>query len=535
MSTMVLIGRTPAACSLAVIHAGAGPIFTSATAAAYRGQSSASSIVTFTRSEEPIVTGFSAILARGSLDGSVIGLSYTVATSRARPSTLRQSGRFAVISKSMTASPSSSFSMEATSNPRRPTFSAISSAGADTSTNSRNQERTRRICDRPRKHETTKPRDKKAFRDCAFSWLVRKLLQESQVVLVEQPDVFDLIPQNRDALDADAPREAGVALGIVADRFEHRRVHHAAAAHLDPAGLLAHRAARAVALPATQIDFGARLGVGEETRPEPHTRLRRKHLTREREERTLEIRERNPFADHERLDLRERRRVRQVEIVAAVHASRRDDADRRVLRPPVGGLPRTGVRPQQRPQIVWTSRFARLSFQGRREVQRVLHVARGVFRRHVQCVEAVPLVFGFRTFDNGESHAREDLFELVADDGQRMTVTEERHAAGQRDVDRARRDVEELRALLMLRPARFDRLLQLVRIPADVFFLIGRRAGNQLHPRRDDAVLATEIAIADRLRIAGRLGLCELGFEGCEMCRDSGLIGKGHGSMKFEV
>src|SRR3954471_13556896 len=79
---------------------------------------------------------------------------------------------------------------------------------------------------------------------------VRKLLEEPQVVFVKQPDVLDLIPQDRDPLDADAPGEAGVFLGVVADRFEHRGVDHAAAEDFNPAALLAHRAAGAVAGPA---------------------------------------------------------------------------------------------------------------------------------------------------------------------------------------------------------------------------------------------------------------------------------------------
>src|SRR5438874_236631 len=105
MSTIVLIGRTPAAWSRAAIQAGDGPIFTCATAAAYRGQSSSSSIATLTRSDDPVGRALSGIVAPGSVDGSVTALSYTVATSRARPRTLRQSGRFAVISKSITAAP----------------------------------------------------------------------------------------------------------------------------------------------------------------------------------------------------------------------------------------------------------------------------------------------------------------------------------------------------------------------------------------------------------------------------------------------
>src|SRR5262252_2141387 len=99
-----------------------------------------------------------------------------------------------------------------------------------------------------------------------------ELLEEAEIVLVEQADVFDLVLEDRDALDADAPGEARVAFGVVADGFEHRRMHHAAAADLDPPGPLAHRAARAVALPAAQVDFGARLGVRKEARAEAHAR-----------------------------------------------------------------------------------------------------------------------------------------------------------------------------------------------------------------------------------------------------------------------
>ena len=97
-----------------------------------------------------------------------------------------------------------------------------------------------------------------------------------------------------------------------------------------------------------------------------------------------------------------------------------------------------------------------------------------MLRRHVQRVEAVPLVLDLGAFDDREPHAREDLFHAVAHDGQRMAMAEARHAAGQRDVDAAgRRGV--LRRLFVGRPARFDRLLQLVGVAADV--LSSGRAG----------------------------------------------------------
>src|SRR5207253_57552 len=233
------------------------------------------------------------------------------------------------------ASPPSSASIDATSNPRMLSFSAMSSAGASRSTNSRSQDRTSRTS-------------------------IRELLEESKVVLVKETDVFNLVSQDRNPLDADAPCESGVSLRIVADGFEDRRVHHAAATQLDPAALLAHRAAGAVALPARDVELRARFGVREEARPESQPDVRRKH------------------------------------------------------------------------------------------------VARRMFGRHVQRVEAVPLVLDFRTFDDGEAHAREDLFEPIADDGEWMAMPERRQAPGERDVDRAGRSGGRGGVLSVLRPAGFD-------------------------------------------------------------------------------
>src|SRR5687768_9140363 len=181
----------------------------------------------------------------------------------------------------MTASPSGSASSAATSNPRSPSVSAISCADAGTSTNSRNHETTSRISEQleqmqPRSHEATK-KNKVAF------VLVGKLFQEPQIVFVEQPNVLNSVAQDRDALDADAPREPGVALRIVSHRLEDGWMHHSRSADFEPSALLAHRAAGAVALPATDVDFGARLGVGEEARSEAHARALPEHVARERE------------------------------------------------------------------------------------------------------------------------------------------------------------------------------------------------------------------------------------------------------------
>src|SRR5262249_12534693 len=150
---------------------------------------------------------------------------------------------------------------------------------------------------------------------------------EPQVVLVKQPDILDLIPKDSDALNADPPGETGVPLGVVADSLEDGWMDHAAAADLDPTGLLAHRAAVPVALPAAEIDFSAGLRVREEARSKPDADGRREHLACEREQRPFQIGQRQSFAHGEPFDLAERGRVGQVEVVAAVHAPGDDDAD----------------------------------------------------------------------------------------------------------------------------------------------------------------------------------------------------------------
>src|SRR5215208_570614 len=107
-----------------------------------------------------------------------------------------------------------------------------------------------------------------------------------------------------------------------------------------------------------------------------------------------------------------------------------------------------------------------------------------------------------------------------------MPMAELRAAARQCDVDAAGGRAIARRSLV-LRPARFNRLLQLVGIAADVLFLIGRSAANLRHPAGDDAVLASEIAVAQRLGIGERRGGRELALEGGDVGVNGSLVGEG--------
>src|SRR4030095_14740835 len=348
-----------------------------------------------------------------------------VATSRAIPLTDMQSGRLPVTSKSMTVSPSPSRSSPSTAKPRTDIVAAISSAAAGASTHTRSQER-RTFMDRE---------------PCRSQR--RELLEEAHVLLVEQSAVLDAVLQHGDALDPHAECEAGHALGVIAHRLEDRWMHHATPENLDPAGLLADRAAGAATLVATDVDLGAGLGIWKEAGSQPDL-----HVAEERGdhrlERSLEIRHRDVLADDQRLELLEHRRVRQIEVVAAIDSPGHEQANRRFERLHVADLHRRRVRPQQRRRAHLRLRDAssmcapRAADDRALEIEGVLHVARGMIRRHVQRLEVVEVVFDFGPLEDLVALVREDVFDLLPYQHQRVDVADRAHARGERDVPRAR-------------------------------------------------------------------------------------------------
>ena len=75
------------------------------------------------------------------------------------------------------------------------------------------------------------------------------------------------------------------------------------------------------ALEARDVDLDARLGEREEVRAQAHLALVAEDRPGEREQRALEVGERDVLVDREALDLVELRRVRRV-VVAPVDAAR---------------------------------------------------------------------------------------------------------------------------------------------------------------------------------------------------------------------
>src|SRR5882724_4065427 len=98
-----------------------------------------------------------------------------------------------------------------------------------------------------------------------------ELAAEPHVTLDHVPHVLDPVAEHQRPLQTHAEGETGVPIGVDAVGLQNPRVHHAAAAPLDPA-LTATGPARAVRVAdgraaadeALQVDLGRRLGEGEE-------------------------------------------------------------------------------------------------------------------------------------------------------------------------------------------------------------------------------------------------------------------------------
>src|SRR5262249_2410338 len=154
-----------------------------------------------------------------------------------------------------------------------------------------------------------------------------QLLQEAEVVFVEEAHVVDVVPQHGDALDAKPPREPCKALGIDAAISEHVGVDHAAAAHLEPPVATTAAAAAPAADAAGEIELEAGLCVGEVRRSDADASIRPPERLREIEDGALQVTDRYPVVDGQRLDLHELGQVRRIGGVAPVAAARDDHVD----------------------------------------------------------------------------------------------------------------------------------------------------------------------------------------------------------------
>ena len=153
-----------------------------------------------------------------------------------------------------------------------------------------------------------------------------ELGKEPQVVIEEQTQIVDAIAQHGQALGAHAESEALELFRVDAGHAQHAWVHHAAAHHFQPAGLLAHAAAVAGTHHALDVDFGGRFGEGEERWAETHRQFFLEEYAQEFFDGALEVGEVDIAIDQQAFDLVEHRRVGDIRV-AAVYAAGAHNAD----------------------------------------------------------------------------------------------------------------------------------------------------------------------------------------------------------------
>src|SRR3546814_3490149 len=134
--------------------------------------------------------------------------------------------------------------------------------------------------------------------------------------------------------------------------------------------------------------------------------------------------------------------------VAAIGAARRDDADRRLRRLHGADLHRRGVGAQQHAAAV------RLL----RQVEGVVHLPGGMFRRDVEGGEVVEIVFDVRSLGDGEAHLAEDGDHLVRRLADRMDAALGLRPRRQGHVDRFGGEPRVELGFGEIVPARLDRL-----------------------------------------------------------------------------
>ena len=204
-----------------------------------------------------------------------------------------------------------------------------------------------------------------------------------------------------------------------------------------------------------------------------------------------------PSPDDEPLDLLEHRRVRQVQVVAAIDLTGHDNPHWRLVALHIANLHRRGVRAEERGRPAETRDLAG-------EIQGVLHIPRRMLGGHVERFEVVVIVLDLGAFEHLIAEACENRLDLLAHDCQRMAMPDQRRTSRQRDVDRAGGRFRGIERGSALAEPLLEFLLELVGGLAEYRFHVGRRRGHRLHQRGDEAVLSSEVFVAEGLKIRFR-------------------------------
>ena len=274
-------------------------------------------------------------------------------------------------------------------------------------------------------------------------------------------------------------------------------MHHAAAAELDPAGVLAD-AATALAEGAADVELEAGLDEGEVPRPQPHLELLLEELPQEPLQHAGEVSDGDVLADDQPFHLVEGVLVGGVRLLVAEHAPGRDHPEgrREALHRP--DLHRRGLRAHHQVPLVIA-------------VEGVLHLPRRVVGGDVERLEVVVVKLDLGTVEHRVAHRDEDLLDLAAHLRQGVERAPHLRCSGQGGVEAFALALGGEPRFLEGSAARLDRrldlLLEQVGPLADDATLLRGQARDRREQLGHRALLADELAVdgAEGLGITGGL------------------------------
>ena len=252
----------------------------------------------------------------------------------------------------------------------------------------------------------------------------RELFEEADVILEKQSQVLDAVFEHRDAFDAHAQRETGVAVGVDAVQREDIGVYHAAPEDFKPAGALAHVASLAMAEGAGDVHLGGRLREGEVGGAQADVGVGAEQLLGKVGERLLQVGEGDAFVDIKGFDLVEHAMRPGGDGFIAEDASGGHQADGEGMGFHVAHLYGGGVGTEQDVGIPLNEKC-------------VLHITGRMLFGEIEGGENMPVVLYLGSFGNGKSEAGKNIEYLILDHSERMPRTEAHGVAGQGKVHAA--------------------------------------------------------------------------------------------------
>jgi len=328
--------------------------------------------------------------------------------------------------------------------------------------------------------------------------LLRKLPEESQIVLIKMADVVEAGADHGDAFEAEAEGVAGPLRGIEADGFKDLGVDYAATAEFEPLAGEFPQVGR------HEIHFEARLGEREEGRAQADLRARAEQPAHQIIQRGLQVDDGDAAVDAEAFELVEIRAVGGVDIVAAEDAAGGEDAEGRLFLEERADLHGRGVRAQQVALGAAAGDIASGDCVG--QIKSVLLVARGVVGRGVEGVEVEPFGFQLGAFGNGEADFAKEGADLAAGVGERVEEAGRGVGCGEGGVEgRAEAGGEGggVKAGEGFGEKFFEFLFVLVDEAAGGGFFGGRQGAHDFHGAGEGA-FGADVAGLERLEVRAR-------------------------------